>query len=457
MSAAGLVLRRLHGRLASEGGFTLVEALVAAMLVAIGSLAVLLALDGAQRASFRAEQTQVANDRAQRELEAIKALPYEEIGLTAAPSAAADSSDPRSRVSGSNFLVDPEASTTEELVVEGGSLQGGGTLSGLGVAPGPEPFTSGDISGTIYRFVVWRDDPSCLELVCPGDQDLKRIIVAVALDDTGSGGSRDYVEVQTDAVDPRDSVISDVDAPALGELVVAQQFWLADERCTDSGEPAHSATYTSHSTHGTFGIDCRSTSSGRPNALVTTAPQNPDMLLDYATEVEPGGTDAGLQFQLPSTSECQFKPSGSDGHRQAHIWVSRKLPADFAMTGGATLELWTRTIDGVIAPGELCVTLFTRTEDPAGLLPPTDVRLANLASPGDFYFTKSQNPWPRGDWTPVRIPMSFVPTVIPPNSRLGLQVGLRGGGGSSDDIEVHYDQVQLESRLEVETTTPLTP
>ena len=105
------------------------------------------------------------------------------------------------------------------------------------------------------------------------------------------------------------------------------------------------------------------------------------------------------------------------------------------------------------------VTLFTRTEVPDLLgvpQPPIDVRLADVNNPANFYFTKQQNPWPT-QWTPLRIRMSFAPTVALPGSRLGLQVALRGGGTSSGNLQIHYDQVQLESRLEVETTTPLLP
>ncbi len=453
MSGSPAPARRI---LSDERGFTLIEALVAALLVSIGSLAVMAAFDGASRATYRAEQSQVATDRAQRELEAIRALDYEQVALTAAPSTSADPGDPRSRVDAGNFRIDREVTETAPLAIQGGALQGGGTITSAAVEPGPSEFSSGDVSGTIHRFVVWRDDPNCLPLICPGAQDLKRVIVAVALDPTASGGARDYVEVQTDITDPQDSVISDVDLPDLGVQTVAQQFWLSDERCTNSGEPPHSETLLSHAVHDTRGGNCRDTTGDRPDALVTTAPENLDITPDFATNVEPGGTDAGLQFEVPS-SGCPFKPSGSNGDRQAHIWVTPKFGLDFQVAGGATLELWSRTIDDVIAPGELCVTLFTRTELLSALglpLPPLDVPVID-AQTGNPYFTASRTTWPRGEWETIRIPMTFAPAVVAPGSRIGVQVGLRGGGTTSDDLMFHYDQVELESRLEVETTTPL--
>jgi type II secretory pathway pseudopilin PulG len=444
--------------LADQAGFTLIEALVAALLVSIGSLAVMGGFDGARRATFRAEQSQVATDRAQRELEAIRALDYSQIALTAAPGTSADPADPRSRVSAGTFRIDRDGTESAPLVIEGGTLEDGETVTGSAVDPGPDTFTSGDVTGTIHRFVVWRDDPSCLPLVCPGEQDMKRVIVAIALDPTASGGARDYVEVHTDVTDPQDSVISDTDLPDLGVQTVAQQFWLSDERCKDTGEPAHSGTLASHSVHDTRGGNCRDATTDRPDALVTTAPENLDITPDYATNVEPGGSDAGLQFQAPSSGGCPFKPTTADGDKQAHVWVTPKLGLNFQMTGGATLELWTRTIDDAIAPGELCVTLFTRTEvlSPLGApLDPIDTRIPDANNPANLYFTASRTTWPRGNWETIRIPMNFAPAAVAPGSRLGVQVGLRGGGTTSDDLMFHYDQVELESRLEVETTTPL--
>ena len=46
-------------------------------------------------------------------------------------------------------------------------------------------FTSGNVKGTIYRYVVWDNQASC---PAPAAPCLKRVIVAVALDATASGG-----------------------------------------------------------------------------------------------------------------------------------------------------------------------------------------------------------------------------------------------------------------------------
>ena len=41
------------------------------------------------------------------------------------------------------------------------------------------------------------------------------------------------------------------------------------------------------------------------------------------------------------------------------------------------------------------------------------------------------------------------------HDRLGLALGLEKSGSPSDQIMINYDNVDLESRLEVETTTPI--
>ncbi len=67
-----------------EQGFTLIEVLMAALLLVVGILTTLQALDSSRRLTLVAErQTSVAH-RAQVELERVKSLPYSQIGLTGA-------------------------------------------------------------------------------------------------------------------------------------------------------------------------------------------------------------------------------------------------------------------------------------------------------------------------------------------------------------------------------------
>lgn len=452
-----MTLDGLDQRLRGEGGFTLIESIVAALLVGLVSVAVMAVFDTSRRATYRAEQSQVASDLAERELEGIRSLPYLDIGLATPPGTSADPTNPLSRVNGTDFQINRNGPVEEDpLVIDGDPLYEGGT-SGGAVAPGPTPFTSGDVSGNIYRFVVWRDDPNCSETYCEGPQDLKRAIVVVTLDQTATGGERGYTEVKSDIVDPADSIITDETPPDLGEEVVAQQFWLSDARCEAGGEPNRSSfpALSSHAVRDTFGNDCGGSTSGRPDALVTSPPYNTDLTLDFATDLEPTppDADAGLQFLLSSSNGCHFKPSGTNGYKQSHLWVGPPLASDFQLTGGATLEIWARAINDISTSGTVCITLFRRTENGGGL-PPTDVRIPNPAN-GNLFFTNTFTSFPRGDWGQVRVPMTFDPTTALAGERIGIALTLDKADTPSDQVMFQYDHFDLDSRLEVETTTPI--
>ena len=146
-------------------------------------------VDASTRNTFRAEQSQVVVNQLQTEMEQIKRIPFEEVALTAAPTHSTDPDRP-----GMARVRQPVRDIAETAQVCGrwsttaarwrrAERSPDGTLS-----PAPTPFESGDVSGTIHRYVVWVNDPKCPEALCPGAQDLKRVIVAATLDDTASGG-----------------------------------------------------------------------------------------------------------------------------------------------------------------------------------------------------------------------------------------------------------------------------
>jgi type II secretory pathway pseudopilin PulG len=175
----------------------MVEVLVAIFILVIGALATFGLLTDAIRNTQRAKATQVALDRAQQEIETLRSLPYQQLALTGTPVAETNQLSPNYRVSGVTFaLVREPPSSYANMVVNGGAVAGGV------VNPGPEPFSSGDVSGKIYRYVVWRNDEKC-GAACPGEQDFKQVVVAVKLDKrSNEPAERGYVEVQSDFVDP---------------------------------------------------------------------------------------------------------------------------------------------------------------------------------------------------------------------------------------------------------------
>lgn len=186
-----------------EAGFTIVEVLVAILILVMGALATFGLLSDAIRNTQRAKGTQVALDRAQQEIEALRSLPYKQLALTATPAAETNRLSPNYRVLGGTFaLIREPPSSYANMVVNGGKLYAGGIVEG-GVVNREESFSSGDVSGKIYRYVVWRNDEKCPEVKCPGEQDFKQVVIAVKLDRRGNeSGERGYVEMQSDFVDP---------------------------------------------------------------------------------------------------------------------------------------------------------------------------------------------------------------------------------------------------------------
>jgi type II secretory pathway pseudopilin PulG len=434
----------------------IVEVIVAFFILVMAVAATFQTLNASTRQAFRAEESQVMLNVAQREVERLRELDYDQLALTSTPTTSADPDDPRNRVSGTTFAIG-NGNPAAELVANGGPLHDGGTITGGQVDPGPTPFTAGDISGDIYRFVVWQDDPGCDDSGehCEGTQDFKRVIVAVKLDQAAISHERPYEEVQSDFSDPEATALS-TDPPPDSGVVTGQQFWITDTPCiTSSLEPVR-VPPTDHPTHNTLST-CASTS--QPDSLLLEPPQ-PDPApgdpsqpprQDYSTELEPPtGEDKGLQLRRPDSNDCSTNPSGSNQHQLIHRWVSKPMPSDFVMTGKATLELYTRTINEAIASGKLCVFLFKRPSSGS------DSLVVNLNDPPNAYFTYTDTTWPTGtSFQPILLKMEFAETTVSAGQRLGLAISLERQGTSGDVLEFNYDHPEDRSRLEVLTSTPL--
>lgn len=461
----------MRARLREERGFTVVEVLVAALVMALGAVAVMQVLDASARNAYRAEQTQVAINVAQRELEKIRQYDYGEVALTSMPTTGSVGPELAPRISGTSFALNANGSNFAQMIVKNVDGQTGGS-----VPPGPTPFTLGDVSGKIYRFVVWQNDPGCSVLVCPGPKDYKRVSVVVKLDNVPISSDRPYQEVQSDITDPEASLTSG-GGSGNGALVTAQQFFLSDTRCASSGEPTRQEITADHPTHDTLST-CQA-SSGKPDALLLEQPPDPfpddpalPEMFDYADDVEPGGapsqSDKGLQMLRQDANGCNPSPTGGDAKKKIHRWVTRPLPLTFVMTGSATLELYTRTINDVNIPGAICIYLFKRAtvlgNDVRTAIPLTGI---SVVPPDPFGFSCSTvglpavgkcqtSIWPRDSWARVRFTMGFAPnTQLLLNERLELGLSVERGGTPEDALQFMYDHPDTPARIEVKTTTPL--
>jgi prepilin-type N-terminal cleavage/methylation domain-containing protein len=473
---------RLEGA-GRERGMTIIEVLVASVVLALGALATFGTLSAATKNNQRAKSSQVALDKAQQELEAMRGLENKQLALTAAPPGSSKPLSPDYRVTGGTFATVREPpSSYATLVVNGGSLYGGGFVEGGVINPGPTSFTSGDVSGKVYRYVVWRDDTSCPASTCPGLQDFKQIVVAVKLDTPGNqAGERGYVEVGSDFIDPSDNSLHDP-IPGANGVVTAQQFFLSDTPCAASGKTVRQEILGDHLLHNTrgtcaSGLKTGSTEVGAPDALLLGSPPDPDPadesnpgLYDYASDpyLEPTpNTDKGLQIRPDDTNGCHYNPTGTTHpESQVHRWVTDPVPSTltegFKMTGNVTLEFYSKTLNKASHTGTLCVYLFKRHETGS---PPvaTDTLLTNLTG-GAAYWTytpKANEFWPPGipteEWKKLRLTMSFngAPYTIPVGDRLGVALSLERFNTPAEAIQFMYDHPNYPSRIEVETNTPI--
>jgi prepilin-type N-terminal cleavage/methylation domain-containing protein len=188
--------RRVAGRIALEQrGFTMIELLVVASLVAIGLVSLISTFDHSRDLTNLNEQLQTANYQAERELERLLASSYSTLALQAAPAHSTDPKDPDYYVSsGSPPTYQWDQGSTgpqsSELVIDASN----GSITTSKVA-----WSDSDsrLSGYVHRYVTWTGD---LCASCAGTQRGKRITVAVTVD--GPDAPRKPVLMSTIKTDP---------------------------------------------------------------------------------------------------------------------------------------------------------------------------------------------------------------------------------------------------------------
>jgi hypothetical protein len=144
----------LKDRQSSESGFTVVEAVVAGLILVIGILGGVSVFDTSRRESGTGERLQVAQSKAASELERLRDIPYDELLTNSSESWATTGyeGDPTERiVDGSSPALKISDDETEELI----------RAAGAGIKPYSPP-EQVDIGGSqfevsVYRFVTWRD------------------------------------------------------------------------------------------------------------------------------------------------------------------------------------------------------------------------------------------------------------------------------------------------------------
>lgn len=468
----------MRTRIDRQEGFTIVEVLIAALILVAGAIATFGVLASATVDNQRAKATQVALDKAEQEIEKLRSYSDEELALESAPPHVSEEGNPDFRVNsgaGTYAIKRSPVSEYKEMVIEGGHRYPEETIENAAVNPGPTNFTSGDVSGKVYRYIVWRNDASCSPETCPGEQDYKQIIVAVKLDPKANGGSPGgYVEVQSNFVDPEHSA-ADNPIPGAEGVVTAQQFFLSDTPCSAAGETSREEITGDHALHNTLGTCANGpqtgTTKGAPDTLLTGPPPDPTpedsstpLVYDYSDdyEITPAPTPEtakGIQLRREESAGCNYKEGKGAPAWEEHRWVTDPMPKEFKLTTGegtgqATIDFFTRALSDSLYTGKLCIYLFKRSASGS------DTLLANKEG-GTEYWTwvpsTTNHYWPQGEpWEEVTTSMTFNgPVTINEKERLGLALSLERAGTQGDAVSILYDHPNYRSRIEVDTTTPL--
>lgn len=188
----------MSDRLRAEDGFTLVEVLVATLILALGATAVFLTMAAAIHNVQRSRDTQAAISIAQQEMEKVHSLEFAKISILVnasnpAPAHSTETASPLFRVNaaGTKFNLNRTGTAEEANLIESSSGE---------VAP-TGTFSVNGVTGKIYRFVVSRNDVPCAG--CGSGQEYKRVVIITRTDKLANQASQGgYYELQSDFVNP---------------------------------------------------------------------------------------------------------------------------------------------------------------------------------------------------------------------------------------------------------------
>ena len=181
-----------------EDGFTLVELLIAAVVLVVGIFAMIASFDATRRLASNQESQTVRAQVAEQDLQQLISQGYDAIGLSSVPAHSTDPNNPNYYVTTgtpSTFQWDlTNPSRTESLCTSATGCTGS-------IAPGPTAWSSGGENGSIYRFVTWVND-TCTG-ACASTTDFKRVTVMVT--QSNQDGPEKPLLVSTLVSDPDDS------------------------------------------------------------------------------------------------------------------------------------------------------------------------------------------------------------------------------------------------------------
>jgi prepilin-type N-terminal cleavage/methylation domain-containing protein len=184
-------------RIAREEGFSLVELMMATLVLAIGLLALVSGLDHSRESVNRSEKIEAATHQAEEAIERVLAMRYDRVALPLLPANSTSQADPRFYVSGTTYHWDQgtESAPPEELVVD---AVDGDVANSYDWAD-----SDSRLEGEVHQFVTLTGD-RCTGTGCPsGAQSAKRVTVAVTVE--GPDALPRPVSISTLMIDPAET------------------------------------------------------------------------------------------------------------------------------------------------------------------------------------------------------------------------------------------------------------
>lgn len=453
-----------------QRGFTVVELLIAILLLIVGIMALAETFVAAGKLTLVSERQAAMSHVGRSELERLQGFGYAQLAMTSPPVSSASPANPDYYVSnqGSTYYLqpDPNATAKEQLAID--------TASG-NVPPAAQPWSSGTSSGYFYDFVTYHTDGNCGS-GCPAGQNYKRLVVEVT--QSGPGSPKNAVIIQTLVASPSAApsgyVANGVQNPlqAAGtqcgtppgpcQIGIAQgnanSYYLYDQTATGSYGGPPSLDNTLHDTVGIVqGLLCNALlqlGCPVPDLMGTTSPSSASSaVLNYSTDLGgPAGSTSGSGSQYqggrlltkPASSTCSSPPSANSAatNQQAQTWVTPGVGATETLNGNGGMTLFMQSANGVTASVTLCMALWVYPPSLLNLisLPPVEI--------GAFAYAVASLPT-----TPIPVSFTFnvgSATTLTVGKRIGVEVWL--AAASSASAAIQYDNPSFASQLQINTS-----
>jgi type II secretory pathway pseudopilin PulG len=488
MRAARLTGRALARRLArQEDGFTLIELTVALVILIIGIMGMFMGFTASQRASLVAERETSMAHIAQQQIEFVQGIPYSQVGLSSAPAASTDATNPDYYVTAGStptFEWNRKTGASENLDID---------TTTPGVVTPLQNWSEGRFGGKIYEFVTWTTDPKCAP-ACPSSQDYKRVTVAVA----SSTGSPSPVWVSTVIADPPAASGNPLTNPATtctnSQGVAGQPctspinsgnpntYYLHDWPATGATEQPPSADHATHATVAAVStllcsIGLTLTGCPTPDLMDNTPPAASDTTLyHYSTDQPSGSQTVGriLQPLCPTLGTlCNGSTGGGTGQTsdcssntgflsnllnvQAGFWVSSPVTATTTLTGDAGISLYSQTVGSASAVVSFCLEIYDipPSNGVAGSL--LDILAWPPVALGGAGYVGQTDPGTGGNWPASASQVSYIfnfrgsngTVSIAPGHRLGVRLWFKANLNAA--LDLLYDNPLYPTQLQLNT------